>query len=133
MPKITEISAKKMKLKMRLVAGNGIRPDKIRPEGPLIPQQSSCKILWSHLKNSWKKTKKTYPQTPLLRGADLKWTNLDNIDVACSWFLHFSFLYLYLSLSLLSFAKPSGYDFKTKGGGIFSRSKKLVFTVKLKL
>ena len=51
---------------MRLVAGNGIRPAKIRPakirpEGPLNPQETSCKILWSHLKNSWKKSQKTYP------------------------------------------------------------------------
>ena len=52
---------KKMKFKMRLVAGNGIRPEKIRPEGPLNPQESSCKILWSHLKNSRKKSPKTYP------------------------------------------------------------------------
>ena len=58
---------KKMKFKMRLVAGNGIRPGKIRPEGPLNPQESSCKILWSHLKNSWKKFKKTYPP-PQTRG-----------------------------------------------------------------
>ena len=32
---------------MRLVAGNGIRP-----EGPLNPQESPCKILGSYLKNS---------------------------------------------------------------------------------
>ena len=58
---------KKMKFKMRLVAGNGIRPAKIRPEGPLNPQESPCKILGSYLKNSWKKSKKTYPpqKTPL--------------------------------------------------------------------
>ena len=37
---------------MRLVAGNGIRPAKIRPEGPLNPQESPCKILGSYLKNS---------------------------------------------------------------------------------
>jgi hypothetical protein len=36
---------KKMKFKIRLVAGNGIRPAKIRPEGPFNPLESSCKIL----------------------------------------------------------------------------------------
>jgi hypothetical protein len=36
---------KKMKFKIRLVAGNGIRPAKIRPEGPLNPLESACKIL----------------------------------------------------------------------------------------
>ena len=36
---------KKMKFKMRLVAGNGIRPGKIRPKGPLNPQKSSCEII----------------------------------------------------------------------------------------
>ena len=30
---------------MRLVAGNGIRLAKIRPEGPLNRQNSTCKIL----------------------------------------------------------------------------------------
>ena len=52
---------KKMKFEMRLVAGNGIRPAKIWPEGPLNPQESSCKISWSQLKNSWKNSPKTYP------------------------------------------------------------------------
>ena len=46
---------------MRLVAGNGIRPAKIRPEGPLNLQESACKILWSHLKNCWKDSKKSTP------------------------------------------------------------------------
>ena len=47
-----------MKFKMRLVTGNGIRPAKIRPEGRFNPLESACKILWPHLKNSWKKSKK---------------------------------------------------------------------------
>ena len=53
---------KKMKFKMRLVAGNGIRPAKIRPEGPLNLQESACKILWSHLKNWWKYSKSLPPK-----------------------------------------------------------------------
>jgi len=36
---------KKMKFKIRLVAGNGIRPAKIWPEGPLNALESACKIL----------------------------------------------------------------------------------------
>ena len=51
----------KMKFKTRLVAGNSIWPAKIRPEGPLSLLKLSCKIFWYHLKNSWKKFKKTYP------------------------------------------------------------------------
>ena len=67
---------KKMKFKMRFVAGNGIRPAKIRPEGPLNPQESPCKILGSYLKNSWKKSKKTYPppkKNPFLGGGGRIW------------------------------------------------------------
>ena len=52
---------KKMKFKIRLVAENAIRTAKIRPEGPLNPLELICKILWPHLKNSWKKSKKTDP------------------------------------------------------------------------
>ena len=78
---------KKMKFKIRLVAGNGIWPAKIRPEGPLNPLESACKILWPHLKNSWKKSQKTYPpKTPLFFwGGELhlKPTLLDNIHLAC--------------------------------------------------
>ena len=51
----------KIKLKTRLVAGNSIWPAKIRPEGPLSPLELLCKMFWYHLKNSLKKTKKTYP------------------------------------------------------------------------
>ena len=36
---------KKMKFKMRLVAGNGIRPAEIRQEGWFNPLESACKIL----------------------------------------------------------------------------------------
>ena len=44
MSKIAEISAKKMKFKTRLVAGNGIWWAKIRPKGPVSPLELSCKI-----------------------------------------------------------------------------------------
>ena len=36
---------------MRLVAGNGIWPAEIRPEGPLNPQELPYKILGSYLTN----------------------------------------------------------------------------------
>ena len=36
---------KKMKFKIRSVAGNGIWLAKIRPEGPLKPLEAACKIL----------------------------------------------------------------------------------------
>ena len=77
---------KKMKFKLRLVAGNVIWPAKIRPEGPPNLLKSACKILWPHLENSGKKSKKTYPppqSPPFLGGSDLKPTLLDNIHVAC--------------------------------------------------
>ena len=35
---------KKMKFKIRLVAGNGIWSAKIRPEGPLNPLESTCEF-----------------------------------------------------------------------------------------
>ena len=57
---------KKMKLKTRLVAGNGIWSVKIRPGSPLSPLEWSCEIFWPHLKTSLKKSKKTYP--PLKKG-----------------------------------------------------------------
>ena len=43
---------KKMKFKMRLVAGTGIRPGKIRPEGPFNPQESSWKNFMISSQNS---------------------------------------------------------------------------------
>jgi hypothetical protein len=47
---------------MRLVDRNGIRSAQIRPEGPLNPLELACKILSpNHLKNSRKKSQKTYP------------------------------------------------------------------------
>ena len=62
--KKTQIYQNWPKFKIRLVVGNGIRSAKIRPEGPVNPLESACKIFWPHLKNSWKKSKKTYPQKP---------------------------------------------------------------------
>jgi hypothetical protein len=76
---------KKIKFKIRLVAGNGIWPAKIRPEGPLNPLESACKkILTLSQKFMQKIPKNRHPlQKPSFGGgSDLKWTKFDNIDVA---------------------------------------------------
>jgi hypothetical protein len=47
-----EISTKKLKFKIRLVAENSLGPAKIWSEGPLNHLKSACKILCPHFKNS---------------------------------------------------------------------------------
>ena len=91
MRKIAEISAKN-EIQNEISGYKWHSVGNIRPEGPLNSQETSCKILWSHLKNSWKKIQKNItPKNPSFWGEgeggweepDLKWTKLDNIDVVC--------------------------------------------------
>ena len=64
MTKISKICAKKWISKIRLVAGNCIWSEKIRPKSPLSPLESPCQILWHHLKKLVKKSLKNIPPPP---------------------------------------------------------------------